>query len=113
LQAILSIRADNRAIDNRTFCLYNKHMQIEYDPAKDASNRKKHGISLYDATRFDWDTAHIKEDTRHDYGEQRFTATGYIGQRLYVLIFCMRGDTPRAISLRRAEKYEERRYAEA
>jgi len=102
-----------RVVDNHTFCLYNKHMQIEYDPAKDASNRRKHGVSLYEAVRFEWDTAHIEEDTRHDYGEQRFKATGYIGQRLYVLIFCMRGNTPRTISLRRAEKYEERRYAKA
>jgi len=88
-------------------------MTIEFDPTKDAINRGNHKLSLMLAADFEWDTAHIEEDRTLYYDEQRFKATGYIGQRLYVLIFCMRGDTPRAISLRRAEKYEERRYAKA
>jgi len=86
-------------------------MQIEYDPAKDAINRDKHGISLYEVTRFEWDTAHIEEDTRHDYGEQRFEATGYVGQRLYVVVFCFRGQTKRIISVRKANPREMKRYA--
>jgi len=87
-------------------------MEIDYDPAKDVLNMRKHGVSLGDAARFEWGTAEVEEDDRYDYGEQRFKATGYIGQRLYVLIFCMRGEVTRLISLRRAEKYEERRYAQ-
>jgi len=80
-------------------------MEIDYDPAKEVLNMRKHGVSLRDAAQFE-------EDDRFDYGEQRFKATGYIGPRLYVLIFCMRGEITRVISLRRAEKYEERRYAQ-
>jgi len=87
-------------------------MQIEYDPAKDAINRRKHGISLADAVRFEWETADIEEDARFDYEEQRFHATGYLGVRLYFMVFCMRGEKARVISLRKANKREERRYAQ-
>jgi len=86
--------------------LYNKSVQIEYDPDKDAINRKKHGVSLFDATCFEWDTAHIEEDARFDYGEQRFQATGYIGERLHFMVFCVRAGKNRIISLRKANKRE-------
>jgi len=85
-------------------------MQIEYDPAKDASNRKKHGVPLYDATRFEWDTAHIEEDRTRYYDEQRFKATGVIDGRLYALIYCLRGEVARVISLREAERKEVKDY---
>jgi len=86
---------------------------IEFDPAKDAANLRKHGVSLALAADFEWDTAHIEEDKRFDYEEQRFKATGYIGMRLYVLIYCLiDDDSTRAISLRPAEPKEYRQYAE-
>jgi len=85
---------------------------IDYDPAKDASNVRKHGVSLALATLFEWETAKIEADTRFDYGESRFKATGYIGPRLHVMIFCPRGALTRIISLRRANAREEKRYAE-
>jgi len=86
-------------------------MAIEFDPNKDASNLTKHGLSLKDADRFEWDTAVIHEDMRQRYAEQRFKATGLIGERLYVMIYCLRSDNVRAISLRRATNQEKRRYA--
>jgi len=88
-------------------------MRIEYDPAKDAINRAKHGMALADALQFEWETAQIEEDTRHDYGEQRFQATGYIGRRLHVVIFCSRDHAKRIISVRKANPREEKRYAAA
>jgi len=88
-------------------------MEYEFDPEKDKLNQQKHGLPLSAADAFDWDSAQIREDDRFDYPEQRFEATGYIGLRLYVLIFCMNDEMVRLISLRRAEKYEERRYAKA
>jgi len=88
-------------------------MQIEYGPAKDALNQDKHGIPLADAVKFEWGTAQIEEDVRFEYGEQRFTATGYIGLRLYRVVLCIRDEKIRIISLRRVNKREERRYAQA
>jgi uncharacterized protein len=87
-------------------------VKIEFDPAKDDINRVKHGISLADATRFDWDTALEREDDRFDYGEVRFVAIGLIDVRLYVMVFTEGSDDAamRVISLRPAEKHETRFY---
>lgn len=87
-------------------------MNYEFDQSKDESNIDKHGFSLADAEGFEWETAVVREDTRKQYAEQRFEATGYIGNRLHVMIYCRRSDAVRVISLRKANKREEKRYAE-
>ena len=87
-------------------------MQIEFDPAKDAINRAKHGVSLQTAAVFDWSTAIEREDDRFDYGEVRFVALGLIDTRLYAMVFTQGSDDDavRVISLRPAEKHETRYY---
>jgi uncharacterized protein len=87
-------------------------VKIEFDPAKDATNRAKHGVSLLAATSFDWDTALEREDDRFDYGEVRFAAIGQIESRLYVIVFTEGSDDDavRIISLRFAEKHERSYY---
>lgn len=85
-------------------------MKYEFDPAKDEGNLDKHGLSLADAEGFEWDAAEIQEDTRRQYAEQRFEATGLIGDRLHVMIYCLRSDAVRVISLRRANSREVKRY---
>lgn len=87
-------------------------MEITFDPAKDASNFKKHGVSLGDAKRFEWEAAVIWPDTRRSYGEARMAGIGYIGQCLFYLVFVERTDSCRVISLRKANAREVRRYAE-
>ena len=86
-------------------------MHYEFDPAKDESNFDKHGLSLADADGFEWDTAVVHEDTRMQYPEPRHQAIGYIDDRLHVMVFCLRADSVRVISLRKANKREENRYA--
>ncbi|AHE57473.1 BrnT family toxin [Sphingomonas sanxanigenens] len=87
-------------------------MEIEFDPAKDATNFAKHGVSLQAANVFDWDTAFEREDDRFDYGEIRIVALGLIGDHVHVLVFTegSHDDAIRAISLRPAEKHEVRFY---
>jgi len=85
---------------------------IEFDEKKDAANRREHGISLEKAQDFDFSTALQAEDARRDYGEARTIALGYIGVRLHVLVYTMRGATVRPISLRKANKRERNRYEE-
>lgn len=53
----------------------------------------------------------VREDTCKPYAETRFQATGYIGDRLHVMVFCLRADSVRVISLRKANKREEMSYA--
>ena len=87
-------------------------MDYEFDPGKDEANLDKHGLSLADVGSFEWETAVVVEDMRKQYAEARFEATGYIGDRLHVVIYCVRTDAVRVISLRKANKREEKRYAE-
>jgi uncharacterized protein len=86
-------------------------MQITFDTTKDAANIAKHGVSLADAAYFEWDGCVSWLDARNDYAEQRECAIGYIGDRLYFIVFVDRENARRVISLRKANKREERRYA--
>jgi uncharacterized protein len=86
-------------------------VEIEFDPAKDFKNRLKHGKSLGEAEAFDWKTAQIETDSRHDYSEQRFRATGFIADRLHAMVFCVRDEAARIISLRKANPREVKNYA--
>ena len=86
-------------------------MAIEFDPAKDAVNIAKHGVSLADADGFDFASAVIVEDTRRAYGAPRFLAFARIGGRGFCLVFTITGETTiRAISYRRAHDKEMRRH---
>lgn len=85
-------------------------MKIAFDPDKDVINRQKHGLSLADAERMDFDTAIYAPDDRYDYGEDRTQALGLIDGRLHMLVFTMRGEALRAISLRKANPREVKRY---
>lgn len=91
-------------------------MNVTFDPAKDAANKAKHGLSLAEAVDFEWDTAVVWPDQRRDYGEARMVALGYIGLRIMAAVFVDRPpDKPterRIISLRRANSREVKRYAE-
>lgn len=49
-------------------------------------------------------------DTRKRYTEQRFEATALIGDRLHVMVYCLRGDACRIISLRKANAREVKCY---
>ena len=88
-------------------------MEITFDPAKDETNIQKHGISLSEAHKIEWDTLWGYEDTRSNYGEIRIIGFAYIGVRLHCVVFTDRGDFRRIISLRKANRKEIERYAEA
>ena len=91
-------------------------MNVTFDPAKDAANVAKHGVSLTEAAGVEWDSAVVWPDTRRDYGEARMVALGYIGLRIMALVFVDRPpEQPterRIISLRKANSREVKRYAE-
>ena len=85
-------------------------MNVTFDPAKDAANVAKHGVSLTEAAVFEWGSAVVWPDTRRDYGEARMVALGYIGLRIMALVFVDRPpEQPterRIISLRKANSRE-------
>lgn len=85
-------------------------MEITYDPAKDAANQAKHGVSLALAAKLEWDTLWAEQDSRFAYREARMIGYALIGTRLYCVVFTERGEECRIISLRKANPREVRRY---
>ena len=84
---------------------------FEWDDAKRQANLAKHGVDFAAIDAFDWETALIDPDTRQ--AEPRWIATGFIGSRLHVAVYTMRGPRRRVISLRKANAREVRKHAEA
>ena len=80
-----------------------------FDPTKEAINLSKHGISL--ARWVDLEDFTIVPDDRFDCGESRYRAYGYIDDAAYCLVFTIRNERYRPISLRRAHAKEMRRNA--
>ena len=91
-------------------------MNVTFDPAKDATNLAKHGVSLLDAAGLEWDAALLWQDKRKEYHEARMIGLVPLGNRLFCVVFVDRPpERPterRVISLRKANSREVKRYAE-
>ena len=87
-------------------------MRIEFDPAKDAANQAKHGVSLSLAGELDWESALVWVDSRFEYGELRMVALAPRTGIVYYVAFVERGAVRRIISLRRANRREVDRYVQ-
>ncbi|MBN2691704.1 MAG: BrnT family toxin [Burkholderiaceae bacterium] len=87
-------------------------MRIEFDPAKDAANQTKHGVSLSMAGDLDWEAALVWVDERFEYRETRMIALAPKTEILYYVAFVDRGEVRRVISLRRANRREVKHYVE-
>ena len=83
-------------------------MEIEFDPAKDAINRAKHGLSLSRAAEMQ--VLQLEKDDRFDYKEVRYRAFGLLDGLPHCLAFTYRGPVLRVFSLRRSHLEEFRRH---
>jgi uncharacterized DUF497 family protein len=81
-------------------------MRVEFDPAKDATNIAKHGISL--ARAVDLSDVIVVPDDRFE--EPRFRLYGSIDGQWHCAAVTLRGDAVRVISLRRAHWKEVKRH---
>nr|WP_295738894.1 BrnT family toxin [uncultured Acidocella sp.] len=89
-------------------------MTSRFDPAKDASNQAKHGLSLAFGDEIFGDDNHlIVSSIREIDGEERFKVIGFVAGKIYTAVFVWRGDLPRFISVRRSNAGEERAYRAA
>ena len=88
-------------------------MKIEFDPAKDAGNQTKHGVSLSMAGELDREAALVWVDDRFEYGETRMIALAPKTETLYYVAFVDRGEVRRIISLRYANRREVKHYVES
>lgn len=86
-------------------------MENRFDPAKDATNRQKHGLSLaFGDSIFSDDNHLIIPSIREIDGEERFKVVGLVDGKLYTAVFVWRGELPRFISVRRSNKGEQKAY---
>lgn len=89
-------------------------MKLEYDPAKDSVNVEKHGITLADAMLvYEAPCKVTLSSPRLAESRQMDIALVEVAGVVLVLIYVIRGDTLRAISLRRASRAERRFYHES
>ncbi|WP_428533095.1 BrnT family toxin [Rhodopila sp.] len=87
-------------------------MKYAFDPAKDAINQAKHGVTLALAEILFAGPHVATTDDRFDYGEVRQIALGQIGGRVFVCVYVDRQAERRIISLRKANRREVTRYVQ-
>jgi uncharacterized DUF497 family protein len=87
-------------------------MLLEFDAAKSARNLRLRGIGFERFAELDIESAVSIEDVRKDYGERRLRVLGFIDGLLHAAVITPRGDRIRVISVRRANRREERIYAQ-
>jgi uncharacterized DUF497 family protein len=85
-------------------------MNFEWDDRENSLNIAKHGIDFVAAHDFMWHNAIVFDRSRPEDGEPRYAAVGFLNGAVHTIIFTRRGKKTRIISLRRANKMEERCY---
>ena len=84
-------------------------MRFEFDPAKSAANKAKHGIDFVEAEAI-WADPNRLEIPARSLDEPRYQVIGRIGRKIWSAFVTYRYDTIRIISVRRARGEEEARY---
>jgi len=84
-------------------------MRFEFDAAKSAANKAKHGIDFVEAQAL-WADLDRLEIPARTADEPRHQVIGRIGDRTWSAFITYRHDTIRIISVRRARPEEEARY---
>jgi uncharacterized DUF497 family protein len=88
-------------------------MRYIYDPVKKAINLKKHGLDFDDAKIvIEGNLTVTFEDNRFDYREIRFLTLGMLGGVVVIITTAETEKTIRIISMRKAEKNEQKIYYE-
>ena len=87
-------------------------MAIEWDIKKNKINIEKHVIDFVDANKIFENPILTKIDDRIDYKEKRWIGIGKLEQVIVVLVYTIRGNNIRIISIRKANKIERKIYNE-
>ena len=88
-------------------------MIYEWDEAKNRSNFAKHGLDFGDAEQVLAGPCVTFVDSRFDYGEERLITLGQLAGRVVIIAHAPRGDdTTRIISMRKANRREQKIYQE-
>ena len=85
-------------------------MIIDWDPAKDRANQRKHGISFEIAKEVFQDENRVEVFDDRDYGEERWAAIGAAGRNILYVVYTERPAGIRLISARKADPDDEEDY---
>jgi uncharacterized DUF497 family protein len=84
--------------------------EVTWDEPKRLINLEERGVDFRDAALIFEGPVISKEDTREDYGEQRFRALGRVDNEYYVVAYTWRGSTCRIISAWKVDEDGRKRY---
>jgi len=85
-------------------------MELEWDEAKRQRTLGERGLDFADVAFIDQASLVSERDTRHDYGEVRFSSFAYLNDRLINFCWTPRAGRIRIISLRKANDRERQKY---
>ncbi len=85
-------------------------MRFEWDAAKNRSNFAKHGLDFADAELVFTGPCVTFVDDRFDYAEERFVTLGLLAGRLVAIAHAPRDEATRIISMRKANRREQKIY---
>jgi hypothetical protein len=83
-------------------------IEFEWDERKRQINLEKHGIDFEDAIYIFEGPVFVRRSDRD--GEQRFVAVGEVEGRVVAVVYTVRGNVYRIISVRRGQRNEARNY---
>ena len=87
-------------------------MKFEWDLIKNEINIRERGIDFADAHEMFNGDLWVFQDNRRNYGEERYIGIGHIRKRLMVIVYTERDlDIIRVISLRKANKREQKKFS--
>ena len=81
-------------------------MHFTSDPNKSRANYFKHGIVLEFAQYLDWTKKVVWQDVRYNYNEVRMSGLVPSEGKVYAVVYVLRAEFTRMISLRKANKRE-------
>jgi uncharacterized protein len=88
-------------------------VRYSFDPSKRSANLKKHGFDLAAApTVIESGNTVTFEDKRFEYDEERFVTLGLHQGNVVVIVTAEAGEDVRVISMRKADKHEQKIYFE-
>ena len=87
-------------------------LDFDWDETKRLSNLEERGVDFKDAALIFEGPVIAKEDTRKDYGEQRFRALGKVDDEYYIVAYTLRGSICWIISAWKVGENGKRRYEE-
>jgi uncharacterized protein len=87
-------------------------VKITFDPAKHQTALRERGLNFADASIVFAGPTITVQDTRRDYGEQRFQTVGFLADRMVIVVWTPRNEARHVMSMRKCNDREKAIYQE-